>query len=60
MALVPCHECGDAISDEAPTCPHCGVPRREVRADQRVELLTVVYTTVVGIGLIIVLIWQFL
>lgn len=26
MALVPCRECGQAVSDEARTCPSCGVP----------------------------------
>ena len=26
MALVPCRECGQQISTEAPICPHCGVP----------------------------------
>ena len=25
MALVPCRECGNEISTEAPSCPHCGV-----------------------------------
>ena len=29
MALVPCHECGEAISELANPCPHCGVPRNE-------------------------------
>ena len=27
MALAPCRECGAQISDQAPACPHCGVPR---------------------------------
>ncbi len=26
MALVKCRECGHKISNEAPTCPHCGAP----------------------------------
>ena len=25
MALVKCRECGEEVSDEAITCPHCGV-----------------------------------
>lgn len=25
MALVPCRECGQQVSTEAKTCPHCGV-----------------------------------
>ena len=27
MALVPCRECGQQVSTEAPACPHCGVPQ---------------------------------
>lgn len=26
MALVTCPECGEQISELAPTCPHCGRP----------------------------------
>lgn len=26
MALIECRECGQSVSDEAPTCPNCGVP----------------------------------
>jgi hypothetical protein len=26
MALIQCRECGKNVSDEAPACPHCGVP----------------------------------
>ncbi len=25
MALIPCPECGKAVSDQAITCPHCGI-----------------------------------
>ena len=25
MALIKCPECGQEVSDKAPTCPHCGV-----------------------------------
>lgn len=24
MALIYCRECGKQVSDQAPTCPHCG------------------------------------
>lgn len=27
MALVHCYECGEMISDRAPTCPKCGAPQ---------------------------------
>jgi len=26
MTLTPCRECGQQVSTEAPSCPHCGVP----------------------------------
>jgi|SRR5581483_4003006 len=26
MALIACPECGNEVSDRAPTCPKCGVP----------------------------------
>src|SRR5215218_9820784 len=26
MALMPCPECGNEVSDKAPACPRCGVP----------------------------------
>lgn len=29
MALILCRECSKEISDEAPACPHCGVPNPE-------------------------------
>ena len=25
MALIPCKECGKEISDQAPSCPGCGI-----------------------------------
>lgn len=44
MALVKCDECGTEISEKAPTCPKCGVPRAWVKGppdlapDRPVEL----------------------
>lgn len=29
MALIKCPECEREISDQAPTCPHCGVPLKQ-------------------------------
>ena len=26
MSLIKCTECGQDISDQAPSCPHCGLP----------------------------------
>lgn len=31
MAMVQCNECGQAVSDKARTCPHCGIQYREQR-----------------------------
>lgn len=28
MALLKCYECTKPVSDQAPTCPHCGAPAR--------------------------------
>ena len=39
MALIPCKECGNQISDKAKgTCPHCGVSL--ISKADRVALLT--------------------
>lgn len=29
MALVHCRECGEKISDQAPSCPKCGAPQQQ-------------------------------
>ena len=29
MALITCKECGDKVSSEAKTCPHCGITLKE-------------------------------
>lgn len=28
MALIKCPECGNNISEHAPSCPHCGIPKK--------------------------------
>jgi ribosomal protein L32 len=28
MALIKCPECGNSISEHAPSCPHCGIPKK--------------------------------
>jgi hypothetical protein len=37
MALAPCRECGQQISTEADSCPHCGVPS-PTQSDEWIEL----------------------
>ena len=29
MAMINCPECGSRISDQAPSCPHCGIVFKE-------------------------------
>lgn len=40
MALIKCHECGKEISDEAKTCPHCGVKPKTGMGVGKAVLLT--------------------
>jgi len=30
MALINCPDCGKEVSDQAPTCPNCGHPLKEL------------------------------
>jgi hypothetical protein len=30
VALIACRECGQNISDQAPACPHCGMPHQTI------------------------------
>jgi len=32
MALIKCPECGNSISEHAPTCPHCGIPKKSKKS----------------------------
>lgn len=40
MSLIKCHECGKEISDEAKTCPHCGVKPKTGMGAGKAVLLT--------------------
>jgi len=33
MALIKCPECEKEISDQAPTCPHCGAPLKQTESN---------------------------
>lgn len=46
MALVACKECSKQVSDDAPTCPHCGVKKP---GHKGVSLVTGLIVIVVGI-----------
>jgi hypothetical protein len=38
MALISCPECGNEVSDKAPTCPKCGVPLASALKDVLVHV----------------------
>ena len=40
MALVPCRECGKEVSDQAQTCPNCGIKTPSKKAHQRKMIVT--------------------
>lgn len=33
MAMMTCKECGNSLSDQAKTCPHCGAPAKAKAAE---------------------------
>jgi hypothetical protein len=44
LALKSCRECGQAVSTEAPTCPHCGAkdhPTRTRRSNGNIALILI-------------------
>jgi Zn finger protein HypA/HybF involved in hydrogenase expression len=47
MALIPCHECGAQISNDATKCPKCGATNKKVAAMQKVYLGAVVLAVLV-------------
>jgi len=54
MALFPCPECSEKISDKAVSCPHCGLPAKyfaasEITTKNAVPIdLTVLRNTLIG------------
>lgn len=38
MSLIKCSECGQDISDQAPSCPHCGYVFKQETANQDVSV----------------------
>jgi len=39
MALITCPDCQKQISDQAPTCPHCGRPMQAVEKAEKVQTI---------------------
>lgn len=37
MALIKCSECGTEISDQAPSCPKCGFPTKNIKIENKVQ-----------------------
>jgi len=52
MALIKCEECGKTISDEAKTCPHCGVKHIPQRIKRNIK-----WNTRILIGFVIVVVF---
>ena len=48
MALKPCRECGEQVSTEAKTCPHCGV-KRPVK---QTSVFAWIILAVIGLGFV--------
>jgi hypothetical protein len=42
MALVPCRECGKEVSDQAETCPNCGIKTPSKKTRQRKLIITAI------------------
>ena len=40
MALIKCPECGQEVSNLAPTCIHCGYPLNEEQTDMQSQQVT--------------------
>ena len=51
MALHPCPECQKDVSDQAPSCPHCGMPLRAAVGSARRRLLARIAAGLVLAGL---------
>jgi uncharacterized membrane protein YvbJ len=39
--VTDCEKCGEAISEDAKTCPHCGHPREDTMAEKSLGCLDV-------------------
>jgi DNA-directed RNA polymerase subunit RPC12/RpoP len=56
MALVPCRECGKEVSDQAESCPYCGIKtpsakRHKIKLSIRAVILVVVISIISILGL---------
>ena len=54
MALISCPECKKQVSDQAKSCPHCGVKLKKAKSDEAkagriVAVIVLVIVLVLGI-----------
>jgi hypothetical protein len=52
MALVPCRECGKEVSDQADSCPNCGI-KTPSKKRRQIKLATTAVTSLIIIMLLI-------
>jgi hypothetical protein len=55
MALVPCRECGKEVSDQAESCPNCGIKtpsakRRKIKLAIRALVVVLIVTIISVLG----------
>ena len=55
MALVPCRECGKEVSDQAESCPNCGIKtpsakRRKIKLAIRALVVVVIVAVISVLG----------
>ena len=52
MAMVKCRECGQEVSDQAETCPHCGIkhPKKKANGCLIIIGLLVLFVIIIVVG----------
>ncbi len=58
MALKPCRECGEDVSTEAKTCPHCGVKKPILKSDSQKMtkiLIWLFMITIIAVGIVAII-----
>lgn len=60
MALIKCHECGNAVSDHARACPKCGAPVIARILRQRKVYLIQLGISLVFAAIMIFFVWRLL
>lgn len=51
MALIYCRECGQQISEHAPSCPNCGAPHPQNKRKNNLGIfMVIIFIAIIGIG----------